>query len=118
MPWIYEVIMSTICRNVSKTYGVFVNFSDIASAVNVLAISILYSDIKIPIQKYIVVEDNNILLLKQTWRFNVFLKAQGFDLCSSLKELCVSIKETLPQIRKRPYKRDASRYTLKGNHER
>ena len=47
-----------------------------------------------------------------------FLHAQGFDLCSFLNEMCVSIKETLPQIRKRPYKRDASRFTLKGNHER
>ena len=36
----------------------------------------------------------------------------------SLKNVCVSIKETLHQTRKRPYKRDASRYTLKGNQER
>ena len=27
MPWVYEVIISTTCRNVLKTYGVYVNFS-------------------------------------------------------------------------------------------
>ena len=52
-------------------------------------------------------------LLKQAWRFKSFLHAQVFK-----KNVCVSIKETLRLIRKRPYKRDASRYTLKGNQER
>ena len=52
MPWVYEVIISTTCRNV-LTYGVYVNFSDVAlTAVNVLTISILYSDIQKPKQKY------------------------------------------------------------------
>ena len=46
MPRGYEVIISTTFRNVSKTYGVYVNFSDVASAVNVLTISILYSAYK------------------------------------------------------------------------
>ena len=101
MPWVYEVIISTTCRNVSKTYGVYVNFSDVALAVNVLTSSILYSDILILIQQYI---SYNMGLLKQTWRFKSFLHAQGFVLCSSLTEMCVSINETLPQIRKRPYK--------------
>ena len=91
------------------------NFSDVASAVNVLTISILYSDIQIPIQQY---TSYYMSLLKQTWHFKSFLHAKGFDLCSSLKEMCVSIKETLPQFRKRAYKRDASRFTLKGNHKR
>ena len=52
MPLVYEVIISTTYRNVSKTYGVYVNFNDVASAVNILTISILYSDIQIPIQQY------------------------------------------------------------------
>ena len=99
-----------LCRYVSRTYGVYVNFSDIASTVNVLTISNLYSDIQIPIQHY---TSYNMRLLKQTWRFKCFLHAQGFGLCSSFKEMCVSIKETLPQIRKRPYKRNTSHYTLK-----
>ena len=30
MPCVYEVIISATCWNVSKTYGVYVNFSDVA----------------------------------------------------------------------------------------
>ena len=72
MPWVYEVIISTTCRNVSKTYNVYVTFSDVASAVNVLTISILlYSDIQISIQQY---TSYKMGLLKQTWRFNTFFK--------------------------------------------
>ena len=78
MPWVYEVIISVTCRNVSKTYGVYVNVSD------VLTISILYSDIHIPIQQYM---SYNMGLLRQTWRFKSFLHAQGFDLCSYLEEI-------------------------------
>ena len=51
MQWVYEVTISTTCRNVSKTYGVYVNLNDVASAENGLTISILYSDIQIPIQQ-------------------------------------------------------------------
>ena len=86
MPWVYEVIISITCKNVSKTYGVYVNFSDVASAVNVLIISILYSDIQIPIQQY---TSYNMGSLKQTWRFKSFMHAEGVDLCSYLKETCV-----------------------------
>ena len=46
----------------------------------VLTISFLYSDIQIPIHT-----QDNMGLLKQTWRFKTFLHAQGFDLCSSSK---------------------------------
>ena len=53
MPWVYKVVISAAYRNVSKTYGVYVKFSDVASAVKVLTIAILYSDIQIPIQKYV-----------------------------------------------------------------
>ena len=80
MPCGQEVIISTICRNVSKTYGVYINFCDVASAVKVLTISFLYSDIQVPIHT-----SYNMGLLKQTWRFKSFLHAQGFDLCSSSK---------------------------------
>ena len=49
MPWVYEVIICNTYRNVSKICGVYVNSSDVAPAVNVLTISILYSDIQIPV---------------------------------------------------------------------
>ena len=74
MPWDYEVIISNTCWTVSKTYGVYVNFSDVTSVVNVLTISILYSDIQIPIQQY---TSYNMGLLKQTWRFKSFLHAKA-----------------------------------------
>ena len=65
MPWVYEVIIS----NVSKTNGVYVNFSDVASAVNVLTLSILYSDDQIPIQQY---TSYNMDLLKRTLLLKIF----------------------------------------------
>ena len=77
-PWVYEVIISITCRNVSKTCGVNVNFRDVASAMNIFTISFLYSD-------YTSYSKG---LLKQTWRCKSFLHAQGFDLCSSSKR-CV-----------------------------
>ena len=58
-----EIIISTTCRHVSKTYGVYVNVGDVASAVKVLTISFLYSDIQISIHSF------NMGLLKQTLRF-------------------------------------------------
>ena len=87
MPWVYELIISTTFRNVSKTYGVYVNFRVVASAVNVSAISILYSDIHIPIQQYTLYSMG---LLKQTWRFKSYMHVQGFYLCSASKRnVCV-----------------------------
>ena len=61
---VYEIIISTTCRNVSKTYGAYVNFSDVASAVNVLSISILYSDIQIPMQQLDAVFPKDILFYR------------------------------------------------------
>ena len=46
----------------------------------VLTISFLYSDIQIPMHT-----SCNMGLLKQTWRLESFLHAQGFGLCLSSK---------------------------------
>ena len=45
MPGVYKVIISSTCRHVSKTYSVFVIFSDLASAEKVLTVSFRYQQI-------------------------------------------------------------------------
>ena len=52
----------------------------------VLTITFLYSDIQLPIHT-----SYNMGLLKQTWRFESILHAQGFGLCSSSKRhVCIT----------------------------
>ena len=86
MPCIKEVIISITCSNVSKTYGIYVNFSDVASAVKVLTISFLYSDIQMPVHT-----SYNMGFLKQTRRFKSFLHTQSFGFCSSSKRyVCIT----------------------------
>ena len=62
--------------------GVYINLRDVASAVKVLSISFLHSDLKIPIHT-----SSNM----GHGVLNLFPRVQGFDLCSSSKRyVCIT----------------------------